>query len=64
MAQETLYEIEKIYPQTVHWTLDTIKEEAKLCHLYEKMGYRTTGQEECIQQNMTIVFYEKRTDFI
>ena len=64
LAQETLYEIEKIYPQTVHWTLDTIKEEAKLCHLYEKMGYRTTGQEECIKQNMNIVFYEKRNDFI
>ena len=63
LAQKALWEIEKLYPQAVRWTLDTIKEEAKLCHLYEKMGYQVTGQEESIQENMTIVFYEKRTDF-
>lgn len=60
LAQQTLSAIEEIYPQAVRWTLDTIKEEEKLCHLYEKMGYRTTGREEIIQQNMTIVFYEKK----
>ncbi len=63
LAQETLSAIEKIYPQAVCWTLDTIKQETKLCHLYEKMGYRKTGREETIQSNLTIVFYEKRTDF-
>ncbi|MBQ8143898.1 MAG: GNAT family N-acetyltransferase [Butyricicoccus sp.] len=63
LAQATLLGIEKLYPQAVCWQLDTIKEEAKLCHLYEKLRYRTTGQERYIQQNMTIVFYEKRTDF-
>lgn len=63
LAQKTLQEIEALYPQAVCWTLDTIKEESKLCHLYEKMGYQATGRKESIQANMTIVFYEKRTDF-
>lgn len=42
------------------WTLDTIAQEAKLCYLYEKLGYRRTGKQETIKPGMDIVFYEKR----
>ena len=42
-----------------HWQLDTILQEAGNCYLYEKMGYRQTGRLTPIQENMTIVDYEK-----
>lgn len=59
-AQEAMLALEELYPQARAWQLDTIKEEAKLCHQYEKLGYRRTGREELLQPGMTIVYYEKR----
>ena len=59
-AQAAMEALEEMYPQAEAWRLDTIKEEAKLCHLYEKLGYRRTGQEEVLQPGMTIVYYEKQ----
>ncbi len=58
-AQEAMLAAEKLYPAAARWELDTIKQEAKLCYLYEKLGYRRTGTEESIQPGMTIVYYEK-----
>jgi predicted acetyltransferase len=58
-AQEAIKIVEALYPLARGWQLDTIKEESKLCYLYEKMGYKTTGKEEVIQSNMTIVYYAK-----
>ena len=34
-AQAAMGALEEMYPQAEAWRLDTIKEEAKLCHLYE-----------------------------
>jgi hypothetical protein len=48
-----------LYPQAEGWQLDTIKGETKLCHLYEKIGYKRTGKEEVLQDNITIVYYAK-----
>lgn len=42
-----------------HWSLDTILQEPGNCYLYEKMGYRKTGQTKVINDKMTLVFYEK-----
>ena len=42
-----------------HWSLDTILQEPGNLHLYEKKGYRRTGQIERINDRMDIVFYEK-----
>lgn len=59
-AQQAIRMAQARYPNAKLWELDTIKQEPKLCYLYEKMGYRQTGKEEDIQPGMTIVFYEKR----
>lgn len=59
-TQQAIRMAEALYPAAVRWELDTIKQEPKLCHLYEKLGYRQTGRQEDIQPGMTIVFYEKR----
>ena len=66
-AQQALLLAESFYPQSLIWVLDTIKEEGKLCHLYEKLGYKLTGKETVIRTEnndmhfpaMTIVCYEK-----
>lgn len=59
-AQKALSAVEKLYPDAVEWHIDTIKEENKLCHLYEKCGYVRTGKEETIKVGMTISYYIKR----
>jgi len=43
-----------------NWELDTILQEPKNCHLYEKMGYRQTGKTEVVNEKLTLTFYEKR----
>mgnify|MGYP003292595888 FL=1 len=42
-----------------NWELDTILQEAGNCYLYEKMGYKTTGETKVINERLTLVFYEK-----
>lgn len=42
-----------------HWALDTILQEEGNCRLYEKMGYRATGETKRISDAMTLVYYEK-----
>lgn len=58
-AQLAVKCIEETYKNISRFTLDTIKQEKKLCYLYEKLGYLKTGREEQLYDNMTIVFYEK-----
>lgn len=41
------------------WELETILQEPKNCHLYEKVGYRRTGREEAINDKLTLVYYTK-----
>ena len=59
-AQQAIRLAEALYPNAIVWKLDTILQEEKLCHLYEKLGYRQTGERQELQPGMTIVFYEKR----
>jgi GNAT superfamily N-acetyltransferase len=59
-AQRAIKAVESLYPDAKRWALDTIKQETKLCHLYEKMGYKPTGQEQTIKESMTLVFYAKQ----
>ncbi|MCQ2483223.1 MAG: GNAT family N-acetyltransferase [Clostridia bacterium] len=48
----------KLYPEALHWHLDTILQEPTNCHLYEKCGFVRTGSETVINDKMTIVDYE------
>ena len=59
-AQQVIKKIEMLNPNVQYWELDTIKQESKLCYLYEKMGYKPTGKEEDIKDGMTLIYYEKR----
>ncbi len=57
-AQQAIRLCEKLHGKN-GWELSTISQEKKNCHLYEKMGYHTTGLLEKINDRLTLVFYEK-----
>ena len=57
-AQAAIRAAEQIYGAS-HWCLDTILQETGNLHLYEKMGYRQTGQIDKIRDGMDIVYFEK-----
>lgn len=57
-AQKAMLLVEEIHGST-GWELDTILQENGNCYLYEKMGYRATGKTEVVNEQMTLVFYEK-----
>ncbi len=57
-AQAAILAAEAIHGDT-GWDLGTIAQEERNIHLYEKMGYRATGEHKSINENMTIVFFEK-----
>ena len=57
-AQRAIAKAEEIHGKT-NWKLDTILQEKANCYLYEKLGYRQTGETKVINDKMTIVFYEK-----
>ena len=58
-AQEAIRLCEEMHGNG-NWELETILQEPKNCHLYEKMGYRQTGKIEVINERLTLTFYEKR----
>ena len=42
-----------------NWELDTIQQEKENCHLYEKAGYRPTGETREINHKMTLIYNKK-----
>lgn len=58
IAQEAIRLCEEVHGNG-NWELDTILQEPKNCHLYEKMGYRQTGNTKVINERLTLIFYEK-----
>ena len=48
-----------IYPNTIEWRLDTIKQETGNCHLYEKYGFVRVGEDIVVNEKMTLVGYVK-----
>ena len=61
-AGRAMTNLERMFPQTHIWLLDTIKQERELCDFYEKLGYIRTGREEKLHSNMTIAFFKRKFD--
>ena len=59
IAQEVFQMLERIYSDANEWELDTILQEQGNCHLYEKVGYKQTGEMKVINDRLTLVFYKK-----
>lgn len=58
IAQWAMAEAERLHGSG-SWALDTIAQEAGNRHLYEKMGYRATGETRVVNDRLTLIFYEK-----
>lgn len=58
-GQQAITIMETLYPDARLWQLDTIAQEEKLRHLYEKMGYLRIEKTEHIKEGMELVYYEK-----
>lgn len=59
IAQQVFAQIEKIYADATVWGLATIMQEERNCYLYEKLGYKRTGETKEINDKLTLCFYEK-----
>ena len=58
LAQQAIRIVEQLHGEH-NWELSTILQETGNCRLYEKLGYRRTGQVQRINERMDLVFYEK-----
>ena len=58
IAQQAIKLAEELYGDK-DWMLGTILQEKRNCHLYEKAGYRPTGDTKEINSKMTLIFYKK-----
>jgi len=58
-GKQAILKAEMLYPEARRWELGTIKQEAKLRHFYELLGYEATGEETQIHDDMTIIGYSK-----
>ncbi len=58
LAYAAIQKAFSMYPNVKTWKLDTIKQEKGNCHLYEKCGFRRVGDEQTVNDKMTLVFYE------
>lgn len=59
IAQGAIRKAFALYPKTTTWRLDTIKQETGNCYLYEKCGFVRTGEEQVVNEQMTLIDYEK-----
>lgn len=62
IAQRVIQKVFELYPQTLVWKLATIKQEAGNCHVYEKCGFIRIGTEHMVNEQMTLVWYEKHVN--
>ena len=62
-AKAAMAEAERLYPRVKEWHIDNIKQESKLCCLYEKLGYNPTGKEEQIKDGMTLFIIKSCVKF-
>ena len=57
-ATSAVKEAEKIHGEN-GWQLDTVLQETSTCRLYEKLGYKPTGEQKVVNPCLTLVFYQK-----
>jgi RimJ/RimL family protein N-acetyltransferase len=59
---QAIRQTEALYPQAETWELDTILQEPRLLHLYEKLGYQREGEPEVVNERMSLVFMKKTVE--
>ncbi|WP_079505158.1 bifunctional NUDIX hydrolase family protein/GNAT family N-acetyltransferase [Mesobacillus jeotgali] len=61
IAQQVMKRLELMHPEADAWELDTILTEERNCYLYEKVGYRRTGEAKTINDDLTLIRYLKNS---
>ena len=59
LAQKTLEYLETICSATNNWCLEVPEEESKNRHLYEKFGYKDSGEKIIVNDRLTLLIYKK-----
>ena len=59
IGQVAMNLVESRYPNATTWELDTLLQEKRNLHFYEKLGYQREGGESVVNDKLTLVFYKK-----
>ncbi|MCH5255171.1 MAG: GNAT family N-acetyltransferase [Lachnospiraceae bacterium] len=59
IAQKAIQKVFDLYPKTTVWKLSTIEQETANCHLYEKLGFVRVGNGHAVNEQMTLIDYER-----
>lgn len=59
IGQIVMQKVEALYPDATSWELDTLSQEKRNLHFYEKLGYKREGPETVVNDKLVLVFYKK-----
>jgi GNAT superfamily N-acetyltransferase len=61
IGQIAMQLVESRYPCATSWELDTLLQEQRNIHFYEKLGYMREGEQQIVNDKLTLVRYKKFT---
>lgn len=59
LAQKALEYLESLFSDIKNWWLEVPKDESKNRHIYEKFGYKDTGEKIIVNDRLTLLIYKK-----
>ena len=59
IGQVAIKLVERLFLDAKSWCLETLEDMPNNRHVYEKMGYKFTGETQKINDKLTIVYYHK-----
>lgn len=59
IGEAAIKQMEALYPQADSWELETLLQEERDLHFYEKLGYLREGEPRVVNDRLTLVFYKK-----
>lgn len=59
IGQKAIEYVEGLHDEATTWVLETPHDLKRNHHVYEKMGYVRTGEEDAVNENLTIIHYKK-----
>jgi len=62
IGQIAIEYVESQHNEAVTWVLETPHDLKRNHHVYEKLGYKRTGEEDYINENLSIVYYKKEVN--
>lgn len=60
IGQKAMALAEEMFPTARLWTLFCVREEERNVYFYEKLGFSKTGYERKLNNNITLIGYERR----